>query len=75
MKHSVISGDPDQTAGVSDLDLHYLPMPYKKDTRLIWVNPYHALLFFVIIEMLFFYSLCQKDSNTLEIILTMKQTL
>ena len=35
MKHSVISGDPDQTAGVSDLDLHYLPMPYKKDTRLI----------------------------------------
>ena len=57
--------------GVSDLDLHNLPMPYKKDTRLIWVNPYYALLFFVI-KMLFSYSICCKDSNKLQKILTME---
>ena len=32
------SGDPDQKNAVSDLGLHYLPMSYKKDPRLIWVN-------------------------------------
>ena len=41
IEHSVtISGDPDQMpfSAVSDLALHCLPMPHKKDTRLIWVN-------------------------------------
>ena len=39
--HSVtISGDPDQMpfSVVSDLALHCLPMPHKKEARLIWVN-------------------------------------
>ena len=34
------SGEPDQTLRfvASDLVLHCLPMSYKKDARLIWVN-------------------------------------
>ena len=34
------SEDPDQTPhyGVSDLDLHCLPMSHKKDARLKWVR-------------------------------------
>ena len=34
------SGDPDQTplSVASDLGLHYLPMPHKKNARHIWVK-------------------------------------
>ena len=34
------SGDPDQTphSVESDLGLHYLPMPHKKEARHIWVK-------------------------------------
>ena len=34
------SGDPDQTphSVASDLGLHCLPMPHKKDARHIWVK-------------------------------------
>ena len=32
------SGEPDQTPRSAASDLHCLPMPYKKDARLIWVN-------------------------------------
>ena len=34
------TGDPDQTPhyAASDLGMHCLPMPHKKDARLIWVN-------------------------------------
>ena len=36
------SGDSDQTphSAASDQVLHCLPMSYKKDARLIWVNKY-----------------------------------
>ena len=35
-----VSGDPDQMPrfAASDLGLYSLPMPHKKDARLIWVN-------------------------------------
>ena len=38
------SGEPDQTSrfAVSDLSLHCLSMPHKKDASLIWVNPDHV---------------------------------
>ena len=40
IKHSVSSGDPDQTlhCGVSDLGLHCLSMSHKKYAVHIWVS-------------------------------------
>ena len=34
----IVETDQMPHSAASDLGLHYLPMSYKKDTRLIWVN-------------------------------------
>ena len=42
-------GDPDPTphSVASDLDLHYLSMSHKKDTRHIWVKKCNYFAYFI----------------------------